>query len=433
MHPMDVIPASRTSSPYSLTEAISDLTTNAAGTDTQSLNQSLDTLSATIDQIAPQLGPTFDGLARLSRTINSRNESLRDLLNSAADVTGILSERSQQVNALILNANDLLAVLVERQDAIVSLLANTSAVSRQLIGLVHDNEQELAPTLERLNRVTAMLEKNRDNIAKALPGLAKFQITQGETVSNGFYYNAYVPNLQPAQLLQPFLDYAFGFRRGTDAGQPPDNAGPRAELPFPYNGIPPAYEREMFDLGMPGVGRTLMSRNRFLAGIAVVLIGLLVAAAIFVVRQTFFKPTTITAYFTATTAIYPGDEVRVAGVKVGTIASIEPVGTQAKMTMHVDRERAHPGRRESGDRRAEPGRSTLCPAHARISVNRAQDGRRCSHSARPDGGAGGVGRGQGSIDETDNGSGPQQRRFRHRRLPASSTVPPTRCRGTATN
>ncbi|MGE5694087.1 MAG: MCE family protein, partial [Candidatus Sericytochromatia bacterium] len=42
-------------------------------------------------------------------------------------------------------------------------------------------------------------------------------------------------------------------------------------------------------------------------------------------------------YFTSTTAIYPGDEVRVAGVKVGTIASIEPVGTQARMTMHVDR------------------------------------------------------------------------------------------------
>jgi phospholipid/cholesterol/gamma-HCH transport system substrate-binding protein len=243
MPAMDVIPVSRTSSPYSLTEAISDLTTNAAGTNTESLNQSLDTLSATIDQLAPQLGPAFDGLTRLSRTINSRNESLRDLLKSAAHVTGILSERSQQVNALILNANDLLAVLVERQDAIVSLLANTSAVSQQLIGLVHDNEQELAPTLERLNRVTAMLEKNRDNIAKALPGLAKYQITQGETVSNGFYYNAFVPNLLLPQLqLQPFFDYALGFRRGVDAGQPPDNAGPRAELPFPYNGIPPAFE-----------------------------------------------------------------------------------------------------------------------------------------------------------------------------------------------
>jgi phospholipid/cholesterol/gamma-HCH transport system substrate-binding protein len=244
MHSMDVIPVSRTSSPYSLTDAVSDLTTNVAGTDTESLNQSLDTLSATLDQIAPQLAPAFDGLTRLSRTLNSRNQSLRDLLKSATDVTGILSERSQQVNTLILSANDLLGVLSERRDAIVQLLANTSAVSQQLIGLVHDNEQELAPTLERLNRVMAMLEKNSDNIAKALTGLAKFQVTQGETVSNGFFYNAFVPNLLLPQLqLQPFFDYAFGFRRAVDGGQPPDNAGPRAELPFPYNAIPMPHEQ----------------------------------------------------------------------------------------------------------------------------------------------------------------------------------------------
>lgn len=63
-------------------------------------------------------------------------------------------------------------------------------------------------------------------------------VTQGETVSNGYYYNAYVPNMVPAQFLQPFLDYAFGFRRGVDSGQPPDDAGPRAEFPWPRNGIP---------------------------------------------------------------------------------------------------------------------------------------------------------------------------------------------------
>jgi phospholipid/cholesterol/gamma-HCH transport system substrate-binding protein len=234
----DVIPVSRTSSPYSLTDAVGDFTTNTAGTDTGSLTQSLDTLSDTIDRMAPQLGPTFDGLSRLSETLNSRNESLSALLKSAADVTGILSQRSTQVNTLLLNANDLLAVLNQRRYAIVNLLANTSALSQQLSGLVADNEKELAPTLEKLNSVTAMLEKNRDNIAQALKGLAKYQVTQGESVNNGFYYNAFIGNLIPSQTLQPFLDYAFGFRRGVDAGQPPDNAGPRAEFPWPHNGIP---------------------------------------------------------------------------------------------------------------------------------------------------------------------------------------------------
>lgn len=238
MRPMDVIPVTRTASPYSLTEAVSELTTNTAGTDTASLNQSLDTLSATLDQVAPQLGPTFDGLTRLSQAINDRDDTLGELFKNGADVTKILSDRSQQVNTLILNANDLVAVLSDRRYAIVELLAHTSALSTQLSGLIDENEQELAPTLDKLNAVTAILEKNRDNIAQALPGLAKFQITLGETIGNGPYYQAYVPNLIFGQLLQPFLDYAFGFRRGINAGQPPDNAGPRAELPFPYNGIP---------------------------------------------------------------------------------------------------------------------------------------------------------------------------------------------------
>lgn len=234
----EVIPTSRTSSPYSLTDAVSDLTTNTAGTDTGSLNQSLDTLSATIDQLAPRLGPAFDGLSRLSRSINSRNENLASLLKSADDVTGVLAQRSDQLNTLILNANDLFGVLNERREALVDLLANTAAVSQQLTGLVADNEKQLAPTLQRLNSVTAVLEKNRDNIANALPNIKKFMLSSGETLANGPFYNAYVPNLSPAQVLQPFLDYAFGFRRGVNAGQPPDNAGPRAELPLPYNGIP---------------------------------------------------------------------------------------------------------------------------------------------------------------------------------------------------
>ena len=239
LRPHSVIPISRTSSPYSLTDAISELTSNTEGTDTGQLKTSLDTLSATLDQIAPQLGPTFDGLSRLSESMNSRNESLGALLSSAANVSGILSDRSQQINSLLLNTDDLLGVLVQRRNAIVALLANTSAVAQQVSGLVADNEKQLAPTLEKLNRVNTMLTDNEKTIATALPLFSKFALTTGETVANGAYYTAYVPNLLvPEIMLQPFYDYALGFRRGVNQGAPPDNAGPRFEFPFPYNGIP---------------------------------------------------------------------------------------------------------------------------------------------------------------------------------------------------
>ncbi|WP_280828692.1 MCE family protein [Mycobacterium sp. OTB74] len=239
LRPGTTIPVSRTSTPYSLSDATGDMTTNTAGTDTQGLNDALDTLSVTMDRIAPELGPTFDGLAKLSRALGDRKGALRSLLTSTARVSSILAQRSDAVATLILDANTLVGVLDERRQAIVNLLVDTTAVAHQLSGLVAENDAKLAPTLDRLNAIIAMLQKNQDNIAKAIPGLAKYELTLGEAVSSGYYYQAYQPNLVPGEPLQPFLDYAFGFRRGTGQGQPPDNAGPRAEFPIPYNGIPP--------------------------------------------------------------------------------------------------------------------------------------------------------------------------------------------------
>ncbi len=82
----------------------------------------------------------------------------------------------------------------------------------------------------------------------------------------------------------------------------------------------------------------MMPRKRLSTVLAVALAALLVAGTVVVVRQAFFGPRTITAYFTSATGIYPGDEVRVAGVRVGTIESIEPDGAQARMRLAVDRD-----------------------------------------------------------------------------------------------
>jgi phospholipid/cholesterol/gamma-HCH transport system substrate-binding protein len=81
-----------------------------------------------------------------------------------------------------------------------------------------------------------------------------------------------------------------------------------------------------------------MTRNRIAVVTAALLAVALVAGAVVLVRQVFFGPNTITAYFPAATAVYPGDEVRISGVKVGKIDSIKPEGTQTKMTLKVDRD-----------------------------------------------------------------------------------------------
>jgi phospholipid/cholesterol/gamma-HCH transport system substrate-binding protein len=79
-----------------------------------------------------------------------------------------------------------------------------------------------------------------------------------------------------------------------------------------------------------------MKRERFAVILAVTLTGLLFAGAAVVVRDSYFGPIRVTAFFKSATGIYPGDEVRISGVKVGNIADIQPAGTQTKITLHVD-------------------------------------------------------------------------------------------------
>lgn len=81
-----------------------------------------------------------------------------------------------------------------------------------------------------------------------------------------------------------------------------------------------------------------MKRRPFVVPAAIALVALLVAGTIVLVRNTVLAPRKITAIFTTASSIYPGDEVKVAGVKVGRIDAIEPMGPQTKFTMRIDRD-----------------------------------------------------------------------------------------------
>ena len=233
LRPMTVIPVSRTSSPYSLSEAVENLTSDVEGTDTGALNQSLDTLSTTLNEIAPQLGPAFDGVTRLSQTLNSRNKSLGELLKGAGDVTGILSQRSQQLNTLILNANDLVSMLVARRQAIVRLLESTSAVAKQLTGLVHDNEIEAGAVAREGEQSAGGTAKEPGQPRQSHSWAGEVLDHVGRNRVQRVLLQPFIPNIFFLRFFQWPFDYSFGFRAYGRPGSPPDNAGPRAFLPFP--------------------------------------------------------------------------------------------------------------------------------------------------------------------------------------------------------
>lgn len=80
----------------------------------------------------------------------------------------------------------------------------------------------------------------------------------------------------------------------------------------------------------------MMRRALRLITVIVLALCLTGGAALLTYRH-FFAPITITADFQTATAIYPGDQVQVSGVRVGTIESVQPRGTFTRMTLTVDR------------------------------------------------------------------------------------------------
>lgn len=191
----DTIPLERTTSPYSLTDALGDLSTTVRDLDTAQLSNTLNAMSDSLENTPAPLRAALDGVSRLSESINARDESLKELLNKAKDVTQILADRGGQINALLLDGNQLLGELDRRRASISELIANVSSVSQQLTGVVNDNQQQMRPTLDKLNSVVGILQKNKDNLSKALDGLAPYANTLGEAVASGPYFQAYVSNI----------------------------------------------------------------------------------------------------------------------------------------------------------------------------------------------------------------------------------------------
>ena len=69
---------------------------------------------------------------------------------------------------------------------------------------------------------------------------------------------------------------------------------------------------------------------------AIVLTLTAIAGAVCLVHSRLDRQITITAYFSTATAIYPGDDVRVSGVRVGRIDGMHPDGTRIAIVLKVD-------------------------------------------------------------------------------------------------
>ena len=194
IHRDDTIPLERTTAPYSLNDALGELTSTVEGLDTDQVNKTLNALSGAFADTPAPMRSALDGITQLSRSLNKRDEALTDLLAHAQDVTKVLSDRATQINSLLVDGNNLLGELDARRSALGQLIVYVNGLAQQLTGFVNDNEADLKPTMDKLNSVLGLLQKNKDNVSKALERLGPFEAALGEQVGSGPYFQAYVSN-----------------------------------------------------------------------------------------------------------------------------------------------------------------------------------------------------------------------------------------------
>ncbi|GAA1286869.1 MCE family protein [Pseudonocardia aurantiaca] len=200
LDPDSPIPLARTASPFDVVEAFDGLSGTIDQIDTAKLAESLTTLSDTFRGTPPEVRGALDGLSRLSTTIASRDEEIRKLLGGTHNLSGVLADRNQEFEKLLSDGNLLLAEIQKRRAAISSLLDGTRALSEQLSGLVADNKEQLRPTLEQLDRVAALLQRNRDSLDASLQKEAVFVRLFTNAVGNGEWFDNYVCGLFPPPL-----------------------------------------------------------------------------------------------------------------------------------------------------------------------------------------------------------------------------------------
>ena len=189
------IPLARTVSSYDIVNAFADLTTTTEKIDTAQLASSMDVMATEFKDSPGHVKLALNGLSRLSRTIASRDGSLRTLLARAHSVSAVVASRNATTATLIKDADLLLVELQARREAIHTLFTNTSDLAIQLTALVRENRAALKPALDGLTSVLAVLTRHQKDLDKTIAELAPFTRVYANTLGNGRWFDTYVANL----------------------------------------------------------------------------------------------------------------------------------------------------------------------------------------------------------------------------------------------
>jgi phospholipid/cholesterol/gamma-HCH transport system substrate-binding protein len=203
------IPESRTNVPFTVVDALSDVTRINQGIDFSRVDHLLDETGKIRTPTQQQLGRMLANFNELAGMLNDNTPYITRLIAETRDITGTLSAKDTELRTIIDAGQTLLTALVRRRDELRTTLGDGSSVVRTLSTAISEHEGQLDSLLSSLHLLTANLAPNMDalNTDLALLGPTFARVAAARPPSPGEHWiEALLTGLGPIQPPGPIAE-----------------------------------------------------------------------------------------------------------------------------------------------------------------------------------------------------------------------------------
>lgn len=182
--------------PYSLLEALNAFGNFSRQTQIGTLRKSLNTLSTTINAVAPpDVKAALRGLSDVATTIAGKQQDISSILQSANAIVHTLNDNSDALTSLLADGDEFLKLVEQRHAVISRLLVDTADLGRQLRHLVARDGANFTALFRNLDTVTAVLRREKQALQNAVINLGQFSVNIANATGSGPYLDLFSPTV----------------------------------------------------------------------------------------------------------------------------------------------------------------------------------------------------------------------------------------------
>ena len=185
------IPLGRTTAPYDVVAAFSDLSHTTAELDLPHVAKAIAIVGDLANATPREFSSAINGLSDVSQTLASRDDQINVLLNSLTRASAVLDSHSTQIEALLKDSDELFAAVAARRASIHNLLVSAQDIGAQLSALVKSSRADLKPALDRLTKITQLLKANQAALDESLRLSPTFYSAFADTLGSGPWFDVY--------------------------------------------------------------------------------------------------------------------------------------------------------------------------------------------------------------------------------------------------